>query len=122
MFKNGKRKYFLVHRLVALTFLENPFGLPEVDHLDADINNNCLENLRWVSAKENRQVRVKYKRYKKKTTPIAQYNKDGKLIAVYDNQTVAAKETGIKRTMINRVLNDPLRHSTHGFIFKRVDA
>lgn len=73
-----------------------------------------------MSAKENRQVRNKYKKYKKITTPIAQYDKDGNLIAVYDNQTVAAKETGIGRTMINRVLNDSTRHSTHGFIFKRV--
>ncbi len=36
----------LVHRLVAIAFLPNPLGLPQVDHIDKNIDNNTLENLR----------------------------------------------------------------------------
>lgn len=45
----GEKFYFRVHRLVGITFLENPLNLPEIDHLDFDRSNNNVENLRWVT-------------------------------------------------------------------------
>lgn len=119
LFNKGKFKFFLVHRLVALAFIENPLGLPEVDHIDTNIDNNCLENLRWVTPAENRKS-AKGKTFKKRTTPIAQYDLDGNLIAVYDNQMDASRKTGIGIQMINRVVNGRKRNSTHGYVFKRV--
>lgn len=55
--KEGKRKTFTIHRLVALTFLENQLNLPEVDHIDRDKTNNMATNLRWVSKAENQANR-----------------------------------------------------------------
>ena len=43
----------LVHRVVAETFIPNPDNLPEVDHIDGDKSNNCVENLRWVTRSQN---------------------------------------------------------------------
>lgn len=51
--KNKKPKRLLVHRLVAITFIPNPKNKPEVDHINADKTNNSVNNLRWVTAKEN---------------------------------------------------------------------
>lgn len=47
------RNTALVHRLVAKAFIPNPLGLRDVDHIDGNKSNNRVENLRWVTHKEN---------------------------------------------------------------------
>ena len=47
----GKCK--LVHRLVAEAYIPNPEGFDTVDHIDFNRQNNCVENLRWMSNREN---------------------------------------------------------------------
>ena len=61
---NGKRKNELVHRLVALHFIDNPEGKPEVDHIDRDKTNNNAENLRWATRSENNLNKNPYKHKK----------------------------------------------------------
>lgn len=49
----GQLKTFQMHRLVAETFLPNPNNLPVVHHIDGNKHNNNLNNLQWVTYKEN---------------------------------------------------------------------
>lgn len=53
LYKNGKRKRFLIHRLVAEAFLPNEDELPEVDHINNDKTDNRVCNLQWISRVEN---------------------------------------------------------------------
>lgn len=44
---------FYLHRLVAMTFIPNPQNLEEVNHIDGNPYNNCVENLEWITREEN---------------------------------------------------------------------
>ena len=54
---NGKIRFtcMLWPRVIAMTWIPNPDDLPQVDHIDRDVTNNSIENLRWVTAKVNAQ-------------------------------------------------------------------
>ncbi len=51
--KNGKSKWMYVHRLVAESFIPNPEGKEDVNHIDRDVTNSRLENLEWATTSEN---------------------------------------------------------------------
>ncbi|MEB9013982.1 HNH endonuclease [Bacillus cereus] len=51
--KDNKKKSYLLHRLVALTFIDNPSNHPEVNHKDGNKNNNTLTNLEWCTRTDN---------------------------------------------------------------------
>lgn len=63
--ENGKTKTFLVHRLVATSFIPNPDNLPVVNHKDENPSNNCVENLEWCTVQYNTQ----YSSHKMKGKP-----------------------------------------------------
>lgn len=50
---NSKKYRRYVHRLVADAFIPNPDGKPEVNHIDGNKRNNCVDNLEWVTRSEN---------------------------------------------------------------------
>ena len=73
---DGKRKKEYVHRMIAMTFLDNPDNLPQVNHKDEDRQNNNVENLEWCTAQYNVNYGNRFVKYK-----ISRYGKD------YDEET-----------------------------------
>jgi hypothetical protein len=63
---NSKKHAKKIHRLVALTFLENPLNKETVNHKDLDKENNNIKNLEWMTNKENMQHAFKNGVYKER--------------------------------------------------------
>lgn len=53
LWKDGKPKTFLVHRLVALAFISEVEGKTYVNHIDGNPSNNHVSNLEWCDHKDN---------------------------------------------------------------------
>ena len=99
---NGKKKSLLVHRLVALAFLENPKKLEQVNHKDENKKNNCVANLEWCDAKYNNSYGTRIERQKMKVSkPVQQFTLDDKLISEYKSAHEASRRTGIDRSSIS---------------------
>lgn len=51
--KERKSKRFRIHRLIAKTFIPNPNNFPEVNHINGNKKDNCINNLEWCTRKHN---------------------------------------------------------------------
>ena len=50
---NGEKNKFKAHREVAKAFIPNPSNKPQVNHIDGNKQNNCVDNLEWTTVSEN---------------------------------------------------------------------
>lgn len=88
---NGnEHKDMYVHRLVAEAYIPNPDNLPEVDHIDANKENNDMSNLQWITKENN----IKKARSKKVYCV--------ELDRVFNSQSEAANELGLNQGNISR--------------------
>lgn len=55
LYSNGKSKHYPIHRLVAETYIPNPYNKPTVNHIDGNKSNNSVGNLEWCTRSENSQ-------------------------------------------------------------------
>ena len=81
---NGKGRTEKVHRLVAIAFIDNPDNLPEVNHINHQRDDNRVENLEWVSHKENSEKMQKVRQ-------VGKYDREGNLLETFDTLAQAAK-------------------------------
>lgn len=149
LYKNKIPHTYLAHRLVAQAFLPNPNNYPVVNHKDENPKNNCVENLEWYTQEYNinygngnikRSLSHKGKRFTKThienmskarigkrvgsknpmSKPVAQYNKNGDFITVYESARIAEKTLHLPNhssTHILKCANGKLK-TAYGFIWK----
>lgn len=116
LWKNGKAKFFRIHRLVALAFIPNPYNLPIINHKNEIKDDNRVENLEWCTVQYNTLYgKCIEKRSKKKKKPILQYTKDMLFIREWDS--IVDAETELKITHISGCVNGH-RKTCGGYIWR----
>lgn len=129
--KDGKRKMFLLHRLIAQAFIENPNSYPYINHKNGIKTDNRVENLEWCTASMNvanayatglkvvtdkqRHNLNKHKGCNKKS--IVQFDFSGNLVKEWDSQFEAANTLSISCGNISHCLHGR-RPCAGGFIWK----
>jgi hypothetical protein len=114
------KKTFALHRLIALTFLENLENKEQVNHKDGNKLNNSIKNLEWCTNKENQLHKVQFGLANSYTRKIGQYDLNLNFIKEYKSIILAAKEMNISKSNISGVLSN-CRKTAAGFIWKYLD-
>lgn len=104
--RDGYRKKFWVHRLVASHFLPNPMNKGQVNHIDSDPKNNQVTNLEWATPSENMRHVVRSGRsniqriapisWNNRRKGIIQFDLLGNPVRQWDSITDAARFFGTR--------------------------
>ena len=113
-------KKYALHRLVALTFIENPENKLVVNHIDGNKLNNKAENLEWVTCAENNFHNHKIGLTKGHKREIIQYDLEMNEICKFDTIKESSKKLSISLSCIKDVLKGKQK-SSKGFIFKYLE-
>lgn len=121
--QKGNVKVKLLHRLVAIAFLDNPNNLPCVNHKDGDKSNNTVTNLEWCTYSDNEKH--SYSVLKKKSKGrlglfgsrcynhknILQISDTGLVINEFESRGEASRLTGISSGNIWLAMNGRRIHA-----------
>lgn len=107
--KDNQTKFCRVHRLVACTWIPNPHDYTDVDHIDKNRQNNSVENLRWLSHKNNIPTNPKQRKIKCIETG-----------QTFNSLRQASKTLGVSRCAICNYLDGKTK-SCKGLHFEYVD-
>lgn len=110
LYTNANGKTYSIHRLIALTFLENNENKSQVNHIDGNKANNALNNLEWCTSSENIQHAIGTGLMKNKGGDQPKLNMEiAKEIRVKyssePNMSKLAREYKVARTSIYKIVN-----------------
>lgn len=116
--KNGKQKSCKIHRLVAKAFIPNNNHYSQVNHIDEDKENNCLDNLEWCNNLYNSNWGTRNKRVaEKNSNGVYAIDKHGNYTH-YASESDASRNLKIPTSAVNAITNRiQNRKSYKGYTF-----
>lgn len=117
LFKNGRGKHFLVHRLVAQAFIPNPNNYSFVNHIDGNKLNNDVNNLEWCTWSQNMIHAYSHGLVKHLTTKVIQYTLASEKVKEWDSIKEACDALGISHGNISKVCCGK-RKNAGGYIWR----
>lgn len=115
---DGTRKERSIHRIVAETFIPNPNNCPEVNHKNGDKYDNCVNNLEWVTSKENKEHAKQNNLLKRPNNARRVLRSDGQ---IFNSAAEAGRALGfINGSHVSSICNGK-RHQTGGYTFVYID-
>lgn len=114
-------KSYSVHRLVASAFIPPIKGKNIVNHKDGNKKNNHVENLEWVTYKENTEHAIstglrnphdipkKFSKDHYSSKPVLQYSHDGKFIKKWDCQSDVTRAYGLGHGSVSNFVDKPTK-------------
>ena len=132
LWKNGIGKTLNTHKIIAIAFIPNTENKPCIDHINTNKTDNRVENLRWVTYKENmnnpktiencknnsgKSMLGKFGKQHPKSKIILQFDKNGNFIKKWDSISDIKRELNFNQGHISSCCNGK-RKSVNGFIWK----
>jgi len=123
--KDNIYKSLYVHRLVAITYVENSNNLPIVNHIDGDKNNNHFSNLEWCTQSHNlsHAYRIGSKKFTEKQKNGVKkihekqsfYKKVINVITgeIFKSIVDAGKSINMSKSLLSRKLGGKLKNNTN---------
>lgn len=109
---NNVTTFQRIHRLVAMAFVPGYSEGMEVNHIDENKENNCADNLEWVSRKTNLNISSALECWHRKLRrPIIQMTLDGVFIRRWPSIDKASRELGLHRQCISSVCKGKYKSS-----------